>query len=359
VGTPDHNCSAATELTAAKDAGEVSAVELALAAIERIERYDAPINAISVRDFDPALAAAREADARRARTETRPLLGVPIRIKDSFDVAGLATTWGIPPFKDFIPTEDAVAVARLRAAGAVIVGKTNVPFALGDLQTYNAIYGTTKIRGISPEPPADRRVARPQPSRELPRLVAADAVLARHSAQWRALFADFDIVVTPAAPTTAFAHDQSPDQWARTIPIDGADHDYADQLVRAGLATAPGLPATAAPIAAREGLPIGVQLIGPLFEDRTPLRFAELLERMFGGCHATSALLRTGYDPAWPCRVPGGGWAARRRDGRSSHMGDRHTGEPCVRTSSSALFGTPAGYLDCGQRCTPRAEGTP
>jgi amidase len=481
VGTFDYSYSTATELSAAMDAGEVSAVDLTRAAIERIEQHDARINAVSVRDFDRALAAAREADVIRARGESRPLLGVPITIKDSFNVAGLPTTWGIPPFKDFITTEDALAVARVKAAGAVILGKTNVPFALGDLQTYNAIYGTTNnpwdltrtpggssggsaaalaagygalsigsdiagsLRipahfsgvyahkpsfGLLPSrghtaPPAaplayerDLTVigpmarsagdlslvldllARPdetgigiahrlalRPARHdavaeyrvlvidthpliptsaeirsaidrlasaltaagarverrtdlLPDLVeaarlymrlllasiatayppeayeraraaadrvapddlnlaaerargavlsyrdwvAADTLRTRHRAQWRELFAEFDVVMTPAAPTTAFPHDQSPDQWARTISIDGADHDYADQLVWAGLATAPGLPATAAPISrSAEGLPIGVQLIGPMFEDRTPVHFAELLEREFGG----------------------------------------------------------------------------
>lgn len=114
--------------------------------------------------------------------------------------------------------------------------------------------------------------------------VATDTLRTRHRAGWSELFTEFDIVVCPAAPTTAFRHDQSADQWTRTISIDGVDHDYADQLVWAGIATAPGLPATVAPIArSGEGLPIGVQLIGPIFEDRTPIRFAELLEREFGG----------------------------------------------------------------------------
>jgi amidase len=123
------------------DAGVVSAVELAEAAIERIERYDGDINAVPVRDFDRALDAARKADATRARGEGGPLLGVPMTVKESFNVAGLPTTWGIPPFKDFVASEDAVAVSRLKAAGAVILGKTNVPLALGDLQTYNPLYG--------------------------------------------------------------------------------------------------------------------------------------------------------------------------------------------------------------------------
>jgi amidase len=114
--------------------------------------------------------------------------------------------------------------------------------------------------------------------------VATDTLRTRHRAGWGALFTEFDIVMCPAAPTTAFGHDQSPDQWARTISIDGVDYDYADQLVWAGIATAPGLPATVAPIArSSDGLPIGVQLIGPILEDRTPIRFAELLEQEFGG----------------------------------------------------------------------------
>jgi amidase len=114
--------------------------------------------------------------------------------------------------------------------------------------------------------------------------IAADVVRTRHRAQWRELFTEFDIVLCPVASTTAFPHDHSPHQWARTISIDGADHDYSDQLAWGGIATAPGLPATAAPVArSADGLPIGVQLIGPMLEDYTPIRFAELLEREFGG----------------------------------------------------------------------------
>jgi amidase len=131
------------ELASLLERGEVSAVELAEAAIERIERLDPHVNAVVVRDFDRALHAAKAADAARARGQDGPLLGVPITVKESFNVAGLPTTWGLPPFARFVPAEDAVAVARLKAAGAVILGKTNVPVALGDLQTYNPIYGTT------------------------------------------------------------------------------------------------------------------------------------------------------------------------------------------------------------------------
>ena len=481
MSTSDYTYSTAAELIAAMNDRAVSAVELADAAIERIERYDNGINAVPVRDFDRALDAARVADATRARGAGGPLLGVPMTVKESFNVAGLPTTWGIPPFKDFVPSEDAVAVARLKAAGAVILGKTNVPVALGDLQTYNPIYGTTNnpwdlertpggssggsaaalaagfgavsigsdiagsLRvpahfsgvyahkssfGLLPArghtaPPArplaydrDLTVIGPmalsasdlalmldllaepdatglgiahrlalRPARhddlasyrvlivdthpliptstdirtaidrlasdvatagarverhsamlpdqvEAARLymrlllasiaaayppdvyeharmaaqrvdpgdtslaaertrgaalsyrdwIATDALRTRHRAAWSELFTEFDIVICPSAPTTAFRHDQSADLWARTIPIDGVDYDYADQLVWAGIATTPGLPATSAPIArSRDGLPIGVQLIGPIFEDHTPIRFAQLLEQEFGG----------------------------------------------------------------------------
>jgi amidase len=134
----------ASELVEAMAAGQVSAVELTEAAINRIERYDPTLNAVCVPDFDRARAAAKEADAARARGERRPLLGVPITVKESFHMAGLPTTWGIPQFKDFRSDTDALAVTRVKAAGAVILGKTNVPLGLGDLQSYNDIYGTTR-----------------------------------------------------------------------------------------------------------------------------------------------------------------------------------------------------------------------
>ncbi|BEL04300.1 amidase [Actinoplanes sichuanensis] len=478
----DHTYATAAELTTAMDTGEVSAVELATAAIARIERLDGDINAVCVPDFDRALTAAREADAARSRGETGPVLGVPMTIKDSLDVAGLPTTWGLPPFKDHVAAADAVAVARLKAAGAVILGKTNVPLALGDFQSYNAIYGTTNnpwdlgrtpggssggsaaavaagfgalslgsdiggslrvpahfsgvyahkpsigllplrghtFPGTPPLPDlggdlgvigplarsaadltmlirllcdpdeeglgiAYRTAVRParhddlstfrvlvldthplvpissevraaitelatrleasgvtvlRDSPHLPDLaegarcymrllqstlaanlpphvyataltaaaaldpadtslfaertrgmvlshrdrVAADTVRAVQRAQWARLFTHVDIVLAPVSSTPAFQHDHSEPIWRRTIPIDGTEHDYLDQLAWGGIATAPGLPSTVVPLTrSAQGLPIGVQLIGPLFEDHTPLRFAELLDREFGG----------------------------------------------------------------------------
>ena len=131
------------ELTGALEARKISALELADHAISRIEALDQRLNAVVVRDFDRARDAAKAADAALARGERRPLLGVPITIKEAFNIAGLPTTWGIPQFKDFIPKEDAVLVSRVKNAGAVILGKTNVPLGLDDWQSYNDIYGTT------------------------------------------------------------------------------------------------------------------------------------------------------------------------------------------------------------------------
>ena len=133
----------ATELSTALAARKVSAVELAEDAIGRIERHDARINAICVRDFERGLDAARAADAALGRGETGPLLGIPLTVKESYNVGGLPTTWGFPPQKDFVPPEDALSISRVKAAGGVVLGKTNVPIALGDWQSYNDIYGTT------------------------------------------------------------------------------------------------------------------------------------------------------------------------------------------------------------------------
>ncbi|MET0968395.1 MAG: amidase [Tardiphaga sp.] len=471
----------ATEMSAALATKQVSAVELAQDAIAQIERHDGAVNAVCVRMFDRGLQAARDADAALARGETKPLLGVPMTVKESYNVAGTPTTWGFPAHKDFIAKEDALAITRVRDAGAVILGKTNVPIALGDWQSYNDIYGTTGnpydlgrtpggssggssaalaagygalslgsdiggslrvpghycgiyahkptlalvptrghiLPGMPPLPssrdlsvigpmargaadltllldviagpdpwhdgvaykldlPAARhgaiadfrilvldthphiatstsvrgavdvlatnlaksgaRVSRASPllpdlaetgglymrmlvallaagmpAQELdqarPRLaeldpndhspaserlrgafsthaqyLADDGARNRLRAQWRALFREFDAIICPVMPTPAYPHDHSPDQNTRLIDIDGVPYPYSDQLLWPGIATLPGLPATAIPVAmSPEGLPIGVQIVGPWLEDRTPLKLAELIEHAFGG----------------------------------------------------------------------------
>lgn len=133
----------ALEQAAALRERRLSARELCEQAIRRIEHLDGAVNAVVVRDFDRARAAAEAADAALASGKGGPLAGVPMTVKESFNVAGLPTTWGFPAGKNWIADEDAVAVQRLKRSGAVILGKTNVPLALGDWQSSNAIYGTT------------------------------------------------------------------------------------------------------------------------------------------------------------------------------------------------------------------------
>ncbi|RPH54847.1 MAG: amidase, partial [Acidobacteria bacterium] len=429
--------------------------------------------------FARAKAAAVEADKALARREERPLLGVPMTVKESFNVAGLATTWGIPAAKGFQPGDDALAVQRLNAAGAIVLGKTNVPLGLADFQSYNDIYGTTNnpwdvgrtpggssggaaaslaagfvslelgsdiggslrnpahycgvfshkpsygllpSRGHSPpggqgipyevdlnvigpmartaadlalaldilagpdgpqatayrlalpdsrqselknfrvlvidEHPllptsrdvraaldriveqigkAGAKIVRSSPlvpdlalqGRIFARLLTsvfgtdmpesiyarfqdiaksipstdtslqservrglvlshrdwmkADRVRAGLAQRWRELFREFDVVLCPVMPTTAFPHDHS-EMSTRRIAIDDKDVSYGDQTMWAGVATVTGLPATAMPIGVSEGgLPIGMQIVGPYLEDRTPLAFAALTEREFGG----------------------------------------------------------------------------
>jgi amidase len=478
--TPQWSFATAVEAVKALATREVSAVELARHAIDRIERHDGKINAICVRDFDRALDAARAADAALARGEHKPLLGIPLTVKESYNVAGLPTTWGFPMQKDFVAAEDALSITRVKDAGGVILGKTNVPLGLGDWQSYNEIYGTTNnpfdlgrtpggssggssaalaagygplslgsdiggslrapafhcgvyahkptyglaaARGhtppavppipierdlavigpmarsaadlsllldviAGPDPleagkayrlelptprhtslkdfrilliatdpvmPADKAVrgaietladnlgkAGVTVSRESPLLpdfaassalymrmllaflggtmpqeiydgakqaaatlgandnslgaerlrdivlghrewVQADGMRARLRAQWRELFNHFDAVICPIMPTPAFPHDHSPDQEQRRVSIDGVEHVYTDQLAWPGIATLPGLPATAIPLGLAGGLPVGAQIVGPWLEDRTPLKLAELIEREFGG----------------------------------------------------------------------------
>src|SRR5262245_9413538 len=122
---------------------KVSAVELYERAVDRIERVDGKINAVVVRDFDRARQAAKAADAARSRGDDRPLLGVPMTVKEATDVEGLKSTWGFPGFKDFVAKEDAVVVKRLKDAGAIVLGKTNVATFLADWQSNNPIYGRT------------------------------------------------------------------------------------------------------------------------------------------------------------------------------------------------------------------------
>jgi amidase len=123
----------------------VSARELTEALLRRIEAVDPTINAVAELRAEEALDEATAADkALASETSLGPLHGVPMTIKESFNVAGLHTTWGNPAFKDHVADWDATVVARLRLAGAIILGKTNVHAMLADFgQTANELYGRT------------------------------------------------------------------------------------------------------------------------------------------------------------------------------------------------------------------------
>ena len=144
MATPPADFATTTELLAAMADKAVSSREILEAQVERIEKRNPSINAVVALDLESARAQADEADALRARGETRgPLHGLPITIKDSFEVVGMPTTSGAPELAQHRPTENATAVQRLVDAGAIVFGKTNLPLWAGDLQSYNEVYGTT------------------------------------------------------------------------------------------------------------------------------------------------------------------------------------------------------------------------
>jgi amidase len=124
---------------------EISSRELTEMLLARIDSVNPALNAVVALRPEAALQEAAAADEATARSDAAgPLHGVPMTIKDSLNVAGLHTTWGNPAFKDFVADWDATVVQRLRRAGAIIIGKTNVAFMLGDFgQTANELYGVT------------------------------------------------------------------------------------------------------------------------------------------------------------------------------------------------------------------------
>jgi len=457
---------------------EVSSEELMRLYLDRVARHNPKINAIVVMDGDKALSQAREADRELARGEVRgPLHGLPMTVKESYDVAGWKTTWGNPAWKDNVATSDAVVVERLKRAGAIVFGKTNVPLLLGDFQSTNEIYGRTNnpwnlervpggssggssaalaagltgleagsdiggslrnpahytgtyahkpsygivptrgqmppgIVGVGdlsvvgpmgraaedldlelsliagadgaeanawkldlpppvtdgfkglrvavwaddPHSPVDAAVgdrlhaaveaigkagalvddkARPdfdvelahttylrllrgttaarQPKevfdgylRKLPTLADDDrgytatvirgATLyhrdwigwnetrAKMRRVWARFFENWDVLIAPVAPTTAFPHNSEPDRDKRFLSINGKPVAYSSQLFWAGLPIMPFLPATAAPAGlARDGLPAGLQIIGAFGQDRTTIAVSKWLERLIGG----------------------------------------------------------------------------
>jgi len=464
---------------------EISSSELLELYVERYERLNPNINAIVATNLEDARNRTHQADEALSKGENwGPLHGLPITIKDSFEVAGMPCTSGSPDLKDYRPTRNAVVVDDLIAAGAVVFGKTNLPIFTVDFQTYNDVYGQTNnpwdvskvpggssggsaaalaagltgldigsdasgsiripahfcgvyghrpsinivplrghippIPGIFPgeytidsgfsvagpmarsaedlalamdlitrpesfqqtawkvELPASRRrhlkeyrvgiwlddpacpvdsqvgdclqatvdrlsaagakiedkrpdidmsqcygihlkMAIAASSKELSEEQFQQAVAGKHKLgeddlsstalwvrgtvlsyrdfaildyertimrhKWAEFFKDFDVLLCPAAPVTAFPHDHSESLLDRTLQVNGEDRNYPRTVGSwACLTCVSYLPATVAPTGlAKNGLPVGVQIVGPYLEDRTPIHLAGLMETTTGG----------------------------------------------------------------------------
>ena len=161
VGSPDANMTGSTalrepasadplEFASALQAAEairkkqISSFELTQQVFKRVDKFNPQLNAFAYQLREDAFARAKQADEAQAGGKMLGVLhGVPIHVKESYGVAGHPCTWGIPGLKDSKAPNDSEVVKRLRNAGAVLIGATNVPLALGDWQSYNQIYGTT------------------------------------------------------------------------------------------------------------------------------------------------------------------------------------------------------------------------
>ena len=134
----------AKQLAAAVRKKKVGCLELLNLYLKRVEAYNPELNAVIASDVEGARKRAKAADkAVRKSAKLGPLHGVPMTIKESFDVAGYATTWGIPALKDHCAQQNSLVAQRMIDAGVNLFGKTNVPLMLADYQSFNDIYGTT------------------------------------------------------------------------------------------------------------------------------------------------------------------------------------------------------------------------
>jgi len=153
--------SSTTQLAAAIRAGRVSAVEVLEAHLAQIERHNPTLNSVITMDAEGAHERAREADAALARGELwGPLHGVPFTLKDGHSTAGVRTTAGFPPLADYVPENDGAVAARLKAAGGILIGKTNVSLLLMDIQSNNPSLAAPTTPGISNARRAVRAAAR-------------------------------------------------------------------------------------------------------------------------------------------------------------------------------------------------------
>jgi amidase len=136
--------SSTTDLVAAIAARKISSVEALDSHLAQIDRHNEAVNAVVNLDREDARGRAKEADAALARGDVLgPLHGVPFTLKDMHETAGMKTTVGFPPFADYVARHDSPVVARLKAAGGILVGKTNVATMLGDWQSDNPLFGRT------------------------------------------------------------------------------------------------------------------------------------------------------------------------------------------------------------------------
>lgn len=141
---PDIHYQSAAELLESLNNGAITSVALTEALLARISSHNPKINALITLAGDDALKQAAEADAKRQRGEPLgPLHGLPMSLKDTWEVAGLHCIAGAPVLRDYVPEHNADLVQRLMDAGAIILGKTNVPLYAMDIQSYNRVFGTT------------------------------------------------------------------------------------------------------------------------------------------------------------------------------------------------------------------------
>ncbi len=148
MGTTDLSFASATRLAEMIAGREVSSTEVLDHLLDRVGRLDGDINSVVTIDEEAARAQAAAADEAVVAASSEglslgPLHGVPMTVKDSYSTAGMLTTSGSPELADYVPVEDAWAVAAMRNAGAIPFGKTNLPIWAGDLQSFNEVFGTT------------------------------------------------------------------------------------------------------------------------------------------------------------------------------------------------------------------------
>jgi amidase len=133
----------ATNVLALLRARKLGSLELLELLLARIQRLNPTVNAVVALDQEAARRAARAADNLGPNAE-RPLHGLPMTVKDAYEAVGMTASCGLPELAEHRPERDADAVARLRAAGAIVFGKTNLPAGAADHQSYNSLYGTTR-----------------------------------------------------------------------------------------------------------------------------------------------------------------------------------------------------------------------